>query len=64
LGDRYGRNITTNELSQMMFSRDVKDDSGAVLTTEYILVSVVNEEYVEILAGVPINIVADNIIGA
>ncbi|MFA5993439.1 MAG: DUF2491 family protein [Parcubacteria group bacterium] len=64
LTDQFGRNIINNDLVQMMFAREVCDDAGKKLTDEFALVSVVNEECVEILYGVPVTITADNIIGA
>jgi hypothetical protein len=64
LADRYGENVQTNSLLQMMFARQVFDDAGNKLTDEYALVSVVNDTCVEILLGVPINITPEQIMGA
>lgn len=63
LTDRFGSNSINNDLLQMMFGREVFDDAGKKLTDEFALVSIVNEECVEILYGVPIIITAESIIG-
>ena len=64
LTDRFGSNSIHNDLVQMMFGREVFDDTGKKLTDEFALVSIVNETCVEILYGVPIIISAESIIGA
>lgn len=64
LADRFGDNVKTNSLTQMMFAREVQNDAGERLTDEFALVSVVNEECVEILYGVPITVTPEQIIGA
>jgi hypothetical protein len=63
IADCYGENTRTNGLIQMMFAREVKGDDEAVITEEFALVSVINEECVEILLGVPITITDGQIIG-
>lgn len=62
--DRYGDDISTTELAQMLFARKCGKPEDENAPTEYLLVSVVNEEYIEILKGIPVIITADSIIGA
>lgn len=62
-GDRYGDTTKTNRLIEMMFARGVVDDQGQRLTDEYLLLSVVNDECVEPLYGVPITVTSDQIMG-
>ena len=63
--DKFGVKTTRNHLMQMMYGREVHDDSGNKIADEYTLVSVVNEEFVELLIGIPITIIeGKSIIGA
>jgi hypothetical protein len=63
LADRYGKTVKTNNLQMMLFARDVIEGEE-ILTTEFVLVSLVNDLSIEILNGIPITLTADSIVGA
>lgn len=65
ISDRFGKDTQHNSLKTMMYGRKItKEGSNEEISAEYALVSVVNDEFIEILLGTQITITSGMIAGA